>query len=81
MQKAENLEELLGVLQKRNFELGAKPMFLKIAPDVGESQIEEIVNAAAKFKIDGIVATNTTTSRGGLRIVGLQRSKRSVPAG
>ena len=66
LQKAEHLEELLGVLQKRNFERGAKPLLLKIAPDVGEADIEAIVDVAAKFKIDGIVATNTTTGRSGL---------------
>ena len=34
LQKAENLEELLGALQKRNTELSAKPLLVKIAPDL-----------------------------------------------
>jgi len=39
---------------------------LKISPDVDEKAIEDIVTAARTARIDGIVATNTTTSRGGV---------------
>jgi dihydroorotate dehydrogenase len=42
------------------------PVFLKIAPDLGEGEIADIVEAAIATGIDGIVATNTTLARDGL---------------
>lgn len=67
LQKAENLEELLGELQKRNNELKTKPLLVKIAPDLEESEIEAIVDIALKLNLSGIIATNTTISREGLK--------------
>ncbi|MEP6903824.1 MAG: quinone-dependent dihydroorotate dehydrogenase, partial [Actinomycetota bacterium] len=67
LQKAENLEELLGALQKRNLELSAKPLLVKIAPDLSESEIEAIVDIAQRLKLAGIIATNTTVSRENLK--------------
>lgn len=70
LQKAENLDELLGSLQKRNKELGKgnlKPLLVKIAPDLDESEIESIVDIALRLKLSGIIATNTTISRDGLK--------------
>ena len=43
LQRAENLDELLGALQRRNRELGAKPLLVKIAPDLADAEIEEAV--------------------------------------
>lgn len=43
-----------------------RPVFVKIAPDLSMGQIEDVVEVAAKHKLAGIVATNTTTSRDGL---------------
>jgi dihydroorotate dehydrogenase len=63
LQKAENLEELLKALQKRNLELSAKPLLVKIAPDLSESEIEAIVDISQRLKLAGIIATNTTVSR------------------
>lgn len=40
-----------------------KPILLKIAPDLNNSQLDEIIEIVAETKIDGIIATNTTTSR------------------
>ncbi|MGI8555054.1 MAG: quinone-dependent dihydroorotate dehydrogenase [Pyrinomonadaceae bacterium] len=67
LQKAENLEELLGALQKRNAELAAKPLLVKIAPDLSENEIEAIVDIARRLKLAGIIATNTTVSRENLK--------------
>lgn len=43
-----------------------KPILLKIAPDLNDSQLDEIIEIVAQTKIDGVIATNTTTSREGL---------------
>jgi dihydroorotate dehydrogenase len=74
LQRPEMLAELLKSLQQRNDELaqrhsypGPKPLLLKIAPDVSESEIESIVDVATSMKIAGLIATNTTVSREGLQ--------------
>ncbi|HEY0460130.1 MAG TPA: quinone-dependent dihydroorotate dehydrogenase [Pyrinomonadaceae bacterium] len=67
LQRAENLEELLGELQKRNLELSAKPLLVKIAPDLMEGEIEAIVDIAQRLNLAGIIATNTTISRENLK--------------
>lgn len=66
LQKAENLEDLLGALQKRNKELGAKPLLVKIAPDLFEGEIEALVDICLRMEISGLIATNTTVQREGL---------------
>ncbi|HQU83043.1 MAG TPA: quinone-dependent dihydroorotate dehydrogenase [Pyrinomonadaceae bacterium] len=67
LQKAENLEELLKELQKRNKELSAKPLLVKIAPDLNEAEIEAIVDIVSRLGLSGIIATNTTISRENLK--------------
>ena len=67
LQKADNLEELLGALVLRNTELGRKPLLVKIAPDLSESEIEAIVDICLRYEIAGMIATNTTISRDGLK--------------
>lgn len=67
LQKAENLEELLSELQKRNNELSAKPLLVKIAPDLNEAEINAIVDIALNLNLAGIIATNTTISRDNLK--------------
>ncbi|HJZ83272.1 MAG TPA: quinone-dependent dihydroorotate dehydrogenase [Pyrinomonadaceae bacterium] len=68
LQKAEHLKDLLGELQKRNFERESpKPLLLKIAPDLSEAEIEAVIDVAMHANISGIIATNTTVSREGLR--------------
>ncbi len=73
LQKADNLVELLGVLQKRNEELGRKPLLVKIAPDLTEAEIEAAVDVCLERQVAGIIATNTTISRDGLRTDGVER--------
>lgn len=66
MQRAENLEELLGALQKRNA-AAKKPLLVKIAPDLSDEEIETIVDICQQFGIAGMIATNTTIKREGLK--------------
>lgn len=66
LQKAENLQELLRALQTRNRELVAKPLLVKIAPDLSEGEIESIVDICLRSEISGVIATNTTVQRDGL---------------
>lgn len=68
LQKAESLEDLLGGIQRRNRELGAKPLLVKIAPDLSDLEIESVAGIALAIGISGIIATNTTLSRSGLSI-------------
>jgi len=44
-----------------------KPVLLKIAPDLNDSQLDEIIEIIAQTKIDGVIATNTSTSREDLK--------------
>ena len=71
LQKAENLEELLGELQKRNQRLSNgkpdKPLVVKMAPDLSDSEIEAIVDVCLKLNLAGIIATNTTVNRKDLK--------------
>ncbi len=68
LQDREPLTDLLSNLQKENQGKNvAKPILLKIAPDLGNSQLDEIVEIVNETKIDGIIATNTTISRENLR--------------
>ena len=58
------LEELLAAVR----EVGAnKPIFLKVAPDLGDGDPERIVRAAIDHRIDAIIVSNTTVSRPALR--------------
>jgi len=67
LQNAESLDALLGALQDRKARLAPSlPLLVKIAPDMDEEDIERIVDTCLRLKIDGIIATNTTTSRKGL---------------
>jgi len=67
LQKADALEELLKALQNRNQELLAKPLLVKIAPDLSQTEIEAIVDIALRLNLDGIIATNTTIKRDNLQ--------------
>lgn len=44
-----------------------KPILLKIAPDLTDSQLDDIIDIVAETKIDGVIATNTTISRANLK--------------
>jgi dihydroorotate dehydrogenase len=64
LQDKEPLTALLNHLQKINAsKTKRKPLLLKIAPDLSNSQLDDIIAIVADTKIDGIVATNTTIAR------------------
>jgi dihydroorotate dehydrogenase len=68
LQADEALAALLSALQARREELARQhgrrvPIFVKIAPDLDEAQIEAIAAALRAHGIDGVIATNTTISR------------------
>jgi dihydroorotate dehydrogenase len=69
LQDKEPLKKLLTTLNELNFELagqknkGRKPILLKIAPDLTNAQLDDIIDIIFTTKIDGIVATNTTINR------------------
>lgn len=67
LQQAGQLRQLLAALQETNDKLGPKPLLVKIAPDLAEDDLTAIVEAVIDLGIDGIIATNTTTSRIGLQ--------------
>lgn len=68
LQDKEPLLKLLGELKRLNIELQSpKPILLKIAPDLSNDQLDDIVEIALSLPLDGIIATNTTISRQGLR--------------
>ena len=45
-----------------------KPILLKIAPDLNNSQLDEIIELVAETKIDGVIASNTSTTRDNLNV-------------
>ena len=72
LQADDALDALLGALAARKAELDAAshrtvPMFVKIAPDLGEAQVQVIAATLKRHAIDGVVATNTTVERSALQ--------------
>jgi dihydroorotate dehydrogenase len=64
LQEKEPLMKILNRLQQLDNELGKnKPILLKIAPDLTDAQIDDIIEIVNTTGIQGIVATNTTISR------------------
>ncbi len=67
LQEKEPLKKLLMVLNELNrAKEKPKPVFLKIAPDLTPSQLDDVVEILLETKTDGVIATNTTISREGL---------------
>jgi len=71
LQEKDPLTDLLNSLQNiNNAKLHRKPILLKIAPDLTDSQLDDIVNIVRDTNIDGVIATNTTIERSLLSIDG-----------
>ncbi len=67
LQDKEPLRQLLSELQHRNHgKSQPKPLLLKIAPDLNQDQLNDIIQIAIETRLSGIIATNTTISRAGL---------------
>ncbi len=68
LQEKEPLAALLRSLQQRNLQKKSpKPILLKIAPDLTDGQLDDIVEIVRESRIAGVIATNTTIGREGLR--------------
>ena len=68
LQEKEPLMKILNTLQQRNLKKGiSRPILLKIAPDLTNEQLDDIVDIVKETKIAGIIATNTTIVREGLK--------------
>lgn len=68
LQEKEPLTKILSELQKLNQEkTKPKPILLKIAPDLTNTQLDDIIDIVHETKIAGVIATNTTVSRENLR--------------
>ncbi|MEX6625684.1 quinone-dependent dihydroorotate dehydrogenase [Tenacibaculum salmonis] len=62
------LKELITEVQKlNNKEVKQKPILLKIAPDLNNQQLDEIIELVAVTKIDGVIASNTSVHRNNLK--------------
>lgn len=80
LQEARHVDELLGrlsTLRNRLAENHGKrvPLVLKVAPDLADAEIEAIADALRRHGIDGLIATNTSTSREGVE--GLRHANES----
>lgn len=77
LQFGEALNELLDALKQKQNELAHAsgkyvPLVVKIAPDMDDESIHSLADTFLKYKIDGVIATNTTSSREGVE--GLKHS-------
>jgi dihydroorotate dehydrogenase len=64
-QKKSRLEKLLTEIKKLKLK---KPIFLKIAPDLSEKQLDEIINLTKKYKLTGFICSNLTKNRNNPKI-------------
>lgn len=65
LQTKEGIEQ---IVQAVRVEVGAEvPVLVKIAPDLTEDQLEGLIRVLMDLRIDGVIASNTTTARDGLR--------------
>jgi dihydroorotate dehydrogenase len=66
------LEDLLGRVAEARWDLaydGDRPIFLKVAPDLAEADVDTIVEAAKRFGLQGLIVGNTTLARPSLASV------------
>ena len=70
LQNARTLAELISALVNEAWQLAAGgspvPIFVKVAPDLTETALEEVVQVSAESGAEGLIATNTTLSRDGI---------------
>lgn len=64
LQEKEPLKQLLSAVKSANDQKSKpKPILLKIAPDLTDGQLEDIIEIVRETQIDGVIATNTTIDR------------------
>lgn len=67
LQEKESLRKILSHLQTLNkVKSNPKPILLKIAPDLTQTQLDDVIDLATEIQLDGLVATNTTIDRNNL---------------
>ncbi|MBW4487772.1 MAG: quinone-dependent dihydroorotate dehydrogenase [Trichocoleus desertorum ATA4-8-CV12] len=76
LQATEQLEPILAALQQENQR--QKPMLVKIAPDLEWEAIADVIALAQKHHLAGIIATNTTIRRDGLKTEVIEATGKSV---
>ena len=67
MQGAEIARALFAEIVRANGDAARVPLLVKIAPDLSDAEIEALLAVVEEAKLDGVVATNTTIARAGLR--------------
>ena len=68
LQGREMLEGLLGAVEKERQTINVKrPVLVKIAPDLSEDELDDAIGVILDKGMDGVIATNTTLAREGLR--------------
>ncbi|MBK6731426.1 MAG: quinone-dependent dihydroorotate dehydrogenase [Bacteroidetes bacterium] len=67
LQEKEPLKYILSQLQDLNNKLGKKPLFLKIAPDLTDAQLNDIISVVKETQLTGLIISNTTIERSGLK--------------
>lgn len=65
LQATAELEKILGAIQTVN--QSAKPLLVKISPDLDWADLDQIIDLAQHYQLSGLVATNTTIRRTGLK--------------
>jgi len=76
LQEKGSLRKILRHLQMiNNGKAISRPIFLKIAPDLSEAQVKDVVDLANEINLDGLVVANTTISRDGLSEASLKNDR------
>ncbi len=76
LQDASQLSQIVEALQQEN--QGLKPILVKIAPDLEEEAIRDVLNLAKNYQLSGIIATNTTIRRDMLKTQRIEATGKSV---
>ena len=68
LQEKESLRKILTVLRDLNHKHAVpKPLLLKIAPDLSYEQLDDVIDLSLEIELDGLVVTNTSITREGLK--------------
>jgi dihydroorotate dehydrogenase len=79
LQEKDSLRKILTNLQSANsLKQIPKPILLKIAPDLNEAQINDVISLALEIKLDGLVVSNTTIVRDNLQTTAAELEKIGV---
>jgi dihydroorotate dehydrogenase len=77
----EDVGRLRPLIEEVSAEAAGKPLLVKISPDLSDEEIDAVANLALEFGLAGIVATNTTVNREGLRTPPAQVAALAWPEG